>query len=79
MNIRTIIDPTTTITNIKTLILLLMLLPSWSLSLQLATAHSGLKLCHIFETFVLLVPKRNLRDFTLLKIDLKRLNCPSAR
>jgi len=86
MNAHTIIDTTitttTTTTNIKILLLLLLLLlqllSSRSLSLQLAIAYSGLKLCRPFETFVLLVPIRNLRDFTLLNIDFKRRNCPSA-
>jgi len=74
----TIIDTTittTTTTNIKILLLLLLLLlllSSRSLSLQLATAYSDLKLCRPFGTFALLLPIRNVRDFTLLNIDFKR-------
>jgi len=85
VNAPTIIGTTTTTTNnnnniiiIKILILFLVLLSTWSFSLQLATAYSGLKLCCHFETFVL-VPIRNLRDFTLFNIDFKRRYCPSAR
>jgi hypothetical protein len=46
-----------------------------------ATGHcmQQFKTLPLFETSVLLVPKRNLRDFTLLNVDFKRRNCPSAR